>query len=169
MPIFCYAIIDKKEGVIVARKKDFNVEDFERFYRSYENYLIDQSKDQEYVPSIADFCYHAGITYHTFWQYAQYPLFSNVIDRIKLLILRYVIQALLNRTSGSTSGLKFYLKNVYGWTDTKEITQKITDSTGNKKKIDLSRLSDQELDQLEQLLLAGSDEETYDITPKDQD
>lgn len=91
------------------------------------------------VPTITGLCIYCGFeSRQSFYDYEARPDFSYTIKRARLFIENEYEEML---HLGNPTGAIFALKN-FGWTDKQEIDQK---TTVEDKRIDASKLTDEEL------------------------
>jgi hypothetical protein len=91
------------------------------------------------VPTITGLCYFLGFeSRQSFYAYEKKPEFSYTIKKARLFIEKHYEEML---QTGNTTGAIFALKN-FDWSDKQEIDQK---TTFEDKRLDLSKLTDEEL------------------------
>lgn len=144
----------------MGRKRKYTPEQLEKRIREYFKYAEKEKKP----PTFAGLAIYLDIHRSVLYDYETLPDYSDIIKKAREMILADKIERLITG-KGSTPGVIFYLKNVFGWTDKQEVTQTINAHIEARKKLDLSELSTEDLKRLNAAIeqLHGN---VIDITPE---
>lgn len=148
-------------------KKIIGFEDEEKQIPIYEEVPVLDNRGNQVIetiwyehPTIGGLCAYLDIVRNTLWEYEQMDEYKDTVKKAKNRIERY-LENELYRTQGHT-GLIFNLKNNFKWVDKHEVDQSVNAKVEAevKQSINLSKLSVEELKQLETIIDKTSDEET---------
>lgn len=153
--------------VPLTTKKAIGYKDKDKKIPMFEEIPILNNKGEQVIetkyfehPSVGGMCKYLNIVRNTLLDYEKDAKFSDTVKMAKNRIEEY-LENELYREKGH-AGLIFNLKNNFGWVDKQEVDQNINANVDAnvKKDVDLSKLTVEELKQLETIIDKTSNKET---------
>jgi len=105
------------------------------------NKYFEWCEENDEIPSIKGMMIQMKMYQRQFYQYLQYPEFTDILEHARMIIANWAEMDVYN-TKGMAAGKIAYMKNIHGWAD------KI-DSTNTTTKIQLT--AEQAREKIEQL------------------
>lgn len=104
-----------------GRKKKYTPTKIKNAINSYFKWC----EEEDELPSIKGMMIHLKMYKDQFYQYLQYPEYTNIMEHARMIIANWVETDIYN-TKGMAAGKIAYAKNLHGWSDKLETSNQTT-------------------------------------------